>query len=155
MVYCSKCGAPMADGVQFCENCGAPVEAQPAQQPQYQQPQYQQPQAAAEPNKAMGVLCYLSFLCLIPFFAEKNDQFVVYHAKQGMNLLIIEVIVGIVAAILSVLFLSFSFTLYSIWSVLSWLMTVGFTVLSIIGIINVCKPETKPLPIVGGIKIIK
>ncbi|MDO4568387.1 MAG: zinc ribbon domain-containing protein [Clostridia bacterium] len=145
MVYCSKCGAPMADGVQFCENCGAPVEAQPAQQPQ----------AAAEPNKAMGVLCYLSFLCLIPFFAEKNDQFVVYHAKQGMNLLIIEVIVGIVAAILSVLFLSFSFTLYSIWSVLSWLMTVGFTVLSIIGIINVCKPETKPLPIVGGIKIIK
>ena len=57
MAFCTKCGAQIADGTQFCPVCGAP-QGQPEapapqyQQPQYEQPQYQQPQAAADPQQS-------------------------------------------------------------------------------------------------------
>ena len=38
----------------------------------------------------MGIIAYFSLLALIPYFCEKKNKFVVYHAKQGMNLLIFE-----------------------------------------------------------------
>ena len=49
MAFCTKCGAQLPDGAQFCTTCGAPQAAPapapaPQPQPQYQQPQYQQPQ---------------------------------------------------------------------------------------------------------------
>ena len=41
-MVCKNCGAELPDGVAFCTNCGAAVEA-PQPQPQPAQPQYQQP----------------------------------------------------------------------------------------------------------------
>lgn len=40
-MFCTKCGAQVPEGTQFCPNCGAPLAA--AQQPAYEQPAYQQP----------------------------------------------------------------------------------------------------------------
>lgn len=56
-MFCTKCGAQIANGQRFCSSCGAPVdmgaadgtvsvprpEPTPAQQPAYQEPVYQQP----------------------------------------------------------------------------------------------------------------
>lgn len=39
-MFCTKCGANVADGAKFCASCGNAV-AQPVQQPEYQQPNYQ------------------------------------------------------------------------------------------------------------------
>lgn len=50
-MHCSKCGAPLSPGAQFCNNCGAPVQAA-GQQPQYQAPQYGSQQTA--PVRAIG-----------------------------------------------------------------------------------------------------
>ena len=106
----------------------------------------------AESGKGMSILAYLGLLALIPFFAEKNNKFVVYHAKQGVNLLIIEVIamvaVGILASILS-------WRLWFLSSLLNMAVGICAFVLSIMGIVNACNGETKELPIVGSIKIIK
>ena len=42
-MYCSKCGAQINDGVQFCPNCGSRQGAAEQQQPTYQQPVSQEP----------------------------------------------------------------------------------------------------------------
>lgn len=46
-----------------------------------------------------GVLSYLSILCLIPIFTKKEDDFIKFHAKQGLMLFIIEAAAGIVSVI--------------------------------------------------------
>ena len=39
MAFCSKCGAMLAEGANFCSNCGATVQTAPlAAQPVYTQP---------------------------------------------------------------------------------------------------------------------
>ena len=35
----------------------------------------------ADDKKIMGILSYISFLCLIPLFTKKDDDFVYFHAK--------------------------------------------------------------------------
>jgi fumarate reductase subunit D len=46
-----------------------------------------------------GVLSYLSVLCLIPILAKKEDDFIKFHAKQGLMLFIIEIAAGIIGVI--------------------------------------------------------
>ena len=43
-------------------------------------------------NKGITYLSYLGILALIPFMTEKDDEFVQFHAKQGLNLFIFEII---------------------------------------------------------------
>ena len=39
-----------------------------------------------ENGKVMAILAYLGILCLIPYFAEKDNKYVRFHAIQGLNL---------------------------------------------------------------------
>ena len=103
-----------------------------------------------KPNTLMCVLSYLGILSLIPFFAEKNDPFIQYHAKQGLILCIIEIVLNVVLMIL--LFIP---VVNLIAYILSSVVGVVFVVLAILGIVAACKGEEKELPIVGAIKIIK
>jgi uncharacterized membrane protein len=93
-----------------------------------------------EDGKVMAILSYISLLSLIPYFTEKENKWVRFHAIQGVNLLIIEAIFMVIGMIG--------------W-VIGWICNIIVLVLSIIGIVNVCNGETKELPIVGGIKFIK
>lgn len=104
-----------------------------------------------EDGRGMSILAYISILALIPYLTEKENKYVMYHAKQGMNLFIIEVIVGALAPLLCLI-------LFLIAPLVSLILSiVGFAllILSIIGIINVCNGEAKELPIINKIKIIK
>ncbi len=104
----------------------------------------------------MGVLAYLSWLVLIPLFAAKDSPFARYHTNQGIVLAIVEVawwiIIGILSAIATA---TYAVGLLIIISIISWLVNIGFLVFSILGIVNACKGEMKPLPLIGGIKILK
>ena len=99
-----------------------------------------------EDGKLMGILAYLGILSLIPYLTEKNNKFVIYHAKLGLNLFIIEIIASVALSLLV-------FTIILIPVIP--LIEIGFLVLSIIGIVNVCNGEAKELPIIDKIKIIK
>lgn len=93
-------------------------------------------------GNAMAVLAYLGILIIIPFVTEvKNDPFVKYHLKQGLALIIAEVVGWIIAAFIG-------------WiPVLGWLIVFLFwiacLVLTIIGIINVLNGQEKELPWIG------
>ena len=111
-------------------------------------------------KKVMAYLSYIGILSLIPFFSEKNDEFVQYHAKQGLNLFIIEVAFTIISQILFVIAnadifgVTFWF-LALIITIFSRFIYALFFAMSILGIVNVSKGLQVPLPVLGSIQIIK
>ena len=162
MAFCKNCGAELEENVKFCTNCGAKVEisaeapktdnaakgepakAQPAAEKSSWDKFTDTPDSTAEMdpqdvenNKAMGILSYLSILCLIPFFAAKESKFAQYHAKQGLFLFIIELVISVV----------------SIIPILGWIISavggIFVFILSIVGIINAVNGQAKELPIIG------
>lgn len=110
-----------------------------------------------EDGKAMGILAYLNFLSLIPFFAEKKNKFVVYHAKQGLNLFILTTGAAIAISILFgiIICMPILWGLLFIASLLSTAVGIFTLVMSILGIIQVINGKTEELPLIGKIKIIK
>lgn len=106
--------------------------------------------ADIQSNKAMGILAYISWLVLVPIFGAKGSKFARFHANQGLVLAIISTIVWIV------------FTLLAKIPVIGWifaisesLISVGFVVLSVLGIVNAARGLARELPIVGKFKILK
>ena len=92
------------------------------------------PSSSGQKNIGMGVLCYLGILVLIPFLTDaKNEPFVKFHIKQGLVLLIAEVIVGVISWIPFV----------------GWILGLFVFVLWIIGIVNVASGKETPLPVIG------
>jgi len=101
----------------------------------------------SENDKLMGILAYLGILVIVPLFAGGNSKFVKYHANQGLvNVLFYAaiffglMIITIAAPILGLL---------------TWVLYFVPTIFAIMGIMNVMNNEMKPLPLIGGIKLIK
>ena len=159
MAFCGKCGAQLNDGAKFCPSCGAPTGSEQAQQQTYQQPQqqaYAPVQSDAQQNKVMGILAYLSWLVIVPWIAAKESPFARYHTNQGLVLAIGEIAWWILSAILTAIATAaYSLGFLAVIGVISWILGIVFLVFSILGIVNAAKGEMKPLPIIGGIKILK
>ncbi len=100
--------------------------------------QSQAPQAKPQHKTLMGVLAYLGILLIIPFLMAKDDPFVKFHLKQGLVLLVIEIIVWILGS-----------SMWQLWMILN-LVQLATLVLSIIGIVNVIQGKQKELPLVGS-----
>jgi len=98
----------------------------------------------------MGVLSYLGFLSLIPLLVERNDPFIQFHAKQGINLCIIETLLSVACGILAVIP-----GIGAIGNTLSGAIGLLSLAMTILGIVAVCNGEEKPLPFIGGIKFIR
>lgn len=93
-------------------------------------------------NKGMAILSYLGFLCLIPIFAKKDSPYCRFHANQGLLLFILE----LACSILSVVpMIGFIFGLVSIVCL----------IFAIMGIVNAAGGKVQPLPLIGGITILK
>ena len=106
----------------------------------------------AEKNKVFGILAYLGILFLVPLLAAKDSPFAKYHANQGLVLFIVWIAFAIVLSILHVVFWMIGLGILA--SFLS-LIYLGFLVLAVLGIINAAGGKCVPLPIIGGIKLIK
>lgn len=89
-------------------------------------------------NRAlMGILAYLGPLVIVSYVMAKEDPFVKFHIKQGLVLLVIELIVWVLSPMLWSLF------------ALIQLVNLAVLVLVIIGIINVVQGREKELPFIG------
>lgn len=104
-----------------------------------------------EDGKLMGILSYIGILCLIPYLTEKENEFVKYHAKQGLNLFLIEVICSAGLSIIG----GILWLLIGLVALVSSCVGLLALVLSIMGIVNVCNGEAKELPIINKFKLIK
>ena len=100
-----------------------------------------------------GVMSYIGFLSLIVLYLIKpKSDFAIFHAKQGANLFIIELIVNVIGGgarfALNTAHVPFAGTIISLASTAIW-------ILSIIGIIYACQGKKEELPIISKGKIIK
>lgn len=100
-------------------------------------------QSDVEKNKIYAVLAYIVFF--IPLLAAKDSKFAMYHANQGLVLFLLALGVNAVGTILPVIG----------WFLVLPLGNLAVLALAIIGIINTVNGETKPLPLIGGVSIIK
>ena len=112
-------------------------------------------------GKLMAILSYIGILCLIPYFAEKDNKYVRYHAIQGLNLFIISLIisvacgvlafVGVIIALIPIL----GWILFAIIALVAGLASMLPLALSIWGLVLVFQDQAKELPICNKVKIIK
>ncbi|NBI30106.1 hypothetical protein [Chengkuizengella marina] len=96
-----------------------------------------------EENKIWAVLAY--FIFFLPLIAARDSKFAMYHANQGLILLIFAVAVNVIGTFIPIL---------------GWLLILPFGNLAviiymIIGIFNSASEKTKPLPLIGDFDIIK
>ena len=105
-------------------------------------------------GKVMAVLSYFGILVLIPIFAAKDKPFARFHANQGLVLLIVDILWGIINRILGAILGGIP-VLGGIWGVVSFLVGLAIFVLAILGIINAAKGRTKELPFIGAFRILK
>jgi uncharacterized membrane protein len=96
----------------------------------------------ANENKLIGILAYIIFF--LPLIVAKQSKFAMYHANQGLLVLLLCFAVNIVLGYIPIIG----------WILLPFanLATLGLT---IYGIIQAANGRLKPLPIIGGYTLIK
>lgn len=111
-----------------------------------------QKQDDSKAGQTNALMAYFGPLVFIPYFQEKENPFVLFHVKQGMNLFIVEVIVVVILEIIKFLLSGIIFWVVSIIDFLCGAFVIG---LSLIGIYYVLEGKMEKIPIIGDIKIIK
>lgn len=112
-------------------------------------------------GKLMSLLAYLGILALIPYFVEKENKYIRFHAIQGLNLFIVNMIASV-----AIMVVAFVATFLFIIPILGWilggilylvvcLLPIGFFVLQILGIVYALQGNAKELPVVNKLKFIK
>jgi len=93
-------------------------------------------------NTAMAAFSYILFFVPLISGVAKKDEFVKFHAKQGLVLFLVCVAFMIVSNLVP----------YNIYWSISWifsLVNLAIFVIMIIGIANALKGKKEPLPIIG------
>ncbi|MGI6069501.1 MAG: zinc-ribbon domain-containing protein [Blautia sp.] len=168
MAKCTNCGTNCPDGINYCPECGTPLKNDYTQKGRnyFQDAVNHESYTNREDtpfsnddiqrNKVMAALSYIGAAVLIPLFLVRNSPYTRYHANQGLVLFIAECIYTLIRKSLSALgsasFLLFGFKIASFFLGALELL---FLCLAIMGIVQVCSGQAKPLPLIGKIKIIK
>ncbi|MFH1841452.1 MAG: hypothetical protein ABH800_01700 [Candidatus Nealsonbacteria bacterium] len=90
-----------------------------------------------EQANILAIISYIGILCLVPILTKEKNEFIKFHAKQGLVLFICETATWIIIMIAP--FLWFLINIFWIF----WL------ILSIVGIINVINNRKKEIPLIG------
>lgn len=146
MAFCPNCGKQIEGGQSFCANCGAAL--QPVGQ--YPPPSYERD---VRENKAFAIISYIGFLSIVSYFAAPNSPYARYHAVQGLNLFILEVILSVAGNILRAILGWWIFG--GLISAVIGLCGIAFLVFSILGIVNASQGKMEELPVIGSIKFVK
>ena len=130
------------------------------QQPVYQQSPYQQtipgnPITEEQTKKGLAILAYFGILFLIPLFATKKGSFARYHANQSLVLFIFMVVFNVLSTVLGNILVNISPLLTLVVTGVFSVLVLVLCVFALIGIIHAAKGQRKPVPIIGGITIIK
>lgn len=144
MKKCENCGRNIENEAKFCSTCGCDFESDRKQR------RSSFDRADIQNNKLMAALAYMGILVLIPIFAAKESKFARYHARQGLILLIVEMIFSVCYWMLSLIVMSISWRLYFIVKI-SGMASYIFLVLAVIGISNAVSGRVRKLPVIGKI----
>ena len=176
MAFCNQCGKNVENGSRFCSSCGAPIDRAAAQMAANTRKHgqgsghksnrsYEQYIAYSdttakyraediEANRYVSILAYLHILVVVPLFAMKESPFAQYHARVGLNLLVLHLIAEVAGGVLH--------------SLIGWIPVVGWIVgivfgllnavlwgISIFGIVAAAKGKARELTVFEPFKIFK
>ena len=168
MAKCSNCGRQYPDGTSYCPECGTPLENDYTQQGRsYFQDavghkSYTNPEESPytpediQQNRIWARLSYLGILVVFPLFLRKQSPYTRFHANQGLVLFIIECIYAFILRILT--WLGNSHLLLSGFLLAASsldILQIIFFCFSVMGIIQICCSQAKPLPLIGRIHILR
>jgi uncharacterized membrane protein len=105
-------------------------------------------------NRIFGILAYLGIFVLVPVIVAKDSPFAKYHANQGLTLFLAEIALSVFLAIVNIIVYSVLPILHYLTALLEFVYLVPL-VLAILGIINAAQGKCVPLPVIGGIKLLK
>lgn len=115
-------------------------------------------------NKSKFIAALSYFFPIIPYIKEKQDEFIKFHASQGMNMMLIFIlyyIFGMLAVNLikikkAIYYGIVTYKVTPLW-VYFFVAAVGicFTLMNLWGMIGALKGEFREIPIVSKIKIFK
>ncbi|MCP1309881.1 DUF4870 domain-containing protein [Paenibacillus tyrfis] len=93
-------------------------------------------------NKTVAVLAYILFF--LPLLVAKDSRYAMYHANQGLILLLTGLVANVVLGLIPVI---------------GWLLlpvaNLAVFVLAILGMVSAARGERKPMPLIGGLELIK
>lgn len=141
MQICNKCHCETAEGVKFCPECGAEMNAAEKGTSE-----------GLGNDQIFGILSYIGILSLISVFAGPKNDFCKFHANQGIALFAAEVICSVLNMTLGTLILTTG-NLYPIYRIIGYIGWI-FVVLSGIGIANVLQGKKKELPLIGRLRLL-
>ncbi|MGN0640842.1 MAG: hypothetical protein ACI4JT_07810 [Oscillospiraceae bacterium] len=105
-------------------------------------------------DKVYGILSYIGILVLVPLLAGKT-QFAKFHANQGLVLFIADIVLGVCISITTLVLSPLGVVGSILGGIVSGVLGLCILIMAILGIVNAVNGEMKPLPIIGGIKLIK
>ena len=91
----------------------------------------------------------------MPLLAAKDSPFAKYHANQGLTLFIAEIALWIAIAVVNGIL---NFILPHSLDFIEFLISLAQIlpiILTVLGIINASQGKCLPLPIIGGVKLLK
>ncbi|WP_313134680.1 DUF4870 domain-containing protein [Anaerocolumna sp.] len=160
-MYCKYCGKEINDDANFCDGCGGEVQGDTMNKQTAENENINKGNdnisstgkvKKDSSNKVIFILSYLGILFFLPLVVCPESKTGRFHANQGLVLLI----TGFAGHfILSILFSILSWRLWGLISLLFTLWGLVLLALIVIGMINAGRGEEKPLPVIGGIQIIK
>lgn len=95
--------------------------------------------------KAIAAIAYLGILFFVPMITHPKSEFAMFHANQGLLLLLAGIIVSVVGSVIPVLG----------WFVIAPIGGIFILVLFILGLINALQGKMKRLPLIGNFDLIK
>lgn len=181
-MFCNNCGSKIENKFKFCPKCGIKLKVEKENKNisikkvklnkdedknvKVVKSERRKIDNVSSNEKLLSILSYLGVLSLIPYFCCDKSKFVKYHATQGLNLFLVNIIYFIVYYLLSLIKITKKVVTFNglvgtkrvtPFMIRFPLTTFGVVlcVISIMGIIYVCLGEKKDLPLVKSIKIIK
>lgn len=105
-------------------------------------------------KKTTDIVCYLGFIGLIIAFAAGTREQSKFHMNQSLVLVIAEVVLSIISGFAGAL-VNIIPIMGLIVSLVAGICSIALFVFMILGILNAAKGVEAPLPLVGGIQILK
>lgn len=90
--------------------------------------------AQSEPNELFAVLSYINILFVLPYLLCRDDEFAMFHARQGMILFIVIAVATLLGSLLN----------------LGWIVQLLGIYFILKGAGNAANGKMEPLPYIGG-----
>lgn len=107
-------------------------------------------------SRRFAWLSYYGIWILIPFIFRRDNPFVRYHINQGIALFLFNLIAGValsaVTGLLNLINPGMSLFFFLPLLIVYYVFYITCVVL---GVVRVARGQAKPLPVIGGIQILK